>query len=60
MKSPADNPKPSRPNISDKELDRDIVNLQLPDVDLIASDEECAAMYPKGVYEDMISSILAD
>jgi hypothetical protein len=58
MKSPAAAPKPSRPNISDKELDRDIVNLNLPEVDLIASDDECAAMYPKGAYDDIVNSTL--
>lgn len=60
MKTPDSNLKTPRPNISDKELDRDLVNLHLPDVDLIASDAECAAMYPPGVYDDMVNSTLED
>jgi hypothetical protein len=50
--------KSGRPNISERELDRDLVNLHLPEANLIASDDECAAMYPKGVYASMVNSTL--
>ena len=58
MKSPDPNAKPPRPNISDQELGRDLLNLHLPEVDLVASDAECAAMYPAGVYDDIVNSTL--
>ena len=41
-------------NITVKELDRDLINLHLPEIDLNAPDEECAAMYPPGVYAQML------
>ncbi|QKG55034.1 hypothetical protein [Hymenobacter sp. BRD67] len=47
-----------RHNITAKELDRDLLNLHLPEIDLIATDEECEAMYPPGVYRQMMKQIL--
>ncbi|WP_310395364.1 recombinase family protein [Hymenobacter sp.] len=37
------------PNLTDQELGRDVINLFLPEIDLVASDEECAAMYLPGL-----------
>lgn len=56
------NPTPDEPfdprhNITSKELDRDLLNLHLPEIDLIASDEECEAMYPPGVYRQMMKAL---
>ncbi|GAB3879654.1 hypothetical protein GCM10028824_43430 [Hymenobacter segetis] len=42
-------------NISDKELDRDIINLHLPEPDnYIATDEELRALYLPGEYDRMM------
>jgi hypothetical protein len=42
-------------NITDKELDRDIINLHLPEPDsYVATDEELRALYPLGEYDRMI------
>lgn len=42
-------------NITDKELDRDIVNLHLPEPDsYVATDEELRALYAPGKYDRMI------
>lgn len=46
-----------RHNITAQELDRDLINLHLPEIDLIATDEECAAMYPPGVYAQMLKDL---
>ncbi|GAB2470078.1 hypothetical protein GCM10011375_40770 [Hymenobacter qilianensis] len=43
----------SFPNLTDRELDRDVVNLFLPEIDLFATDEELAAMYPPGDWARM-------
>jgi hypothetical protein len=41
-------------NITEKELDRDILNLQLPEADsLFATEEELRAMYPPGDFDRM-------
>lgn len=56
--TPPDEPFDPRHNITAKEIDRDLVNLNLPAIDLIATDEECEAMYPPGVYKQMMESIL--
>jgi len=50
-------PADPRHNITAKELDRDLINLHLPEIDLIATDEECAAMYPPGVYAQMLKDL---
>ena len=50
-------------NITLKELDRDLLNLHLPEIDIVATEEECAAMYRPGEYEQMqkrIRDSLAD
>jgi hypothetical protein len=47
-------PADPRHNITTKELDRDLINLHLPEIDLVATDEECAAMYPPGIYKQMM------
>jgi hypothetical protein len=44
----------SRHNITAKELDRDLINLHLSEVDMIATEEECAALYAPGVFEQMM------
>jgi hypothetical protein len=44
-------------NIIAKELDRDLLNLNLPVIDLIATEEECEAMYPPGVCQQMMKEI---
>jgi hypothetical protein len=42
-------------NITDKELDRDIVNLHLPELDsYVATDEELRALYAPGEYDRMM------
>lgn len=46
-----------RHNITAKELDRDLLNLHLPEIDLIATEQECEAMYPPGVYQQMMKEI---
>jgi hypothetical protein len=43
-----------RHNITAKELDRDLINLQLSEIDMIATEEECAALYAPGVFEQMM------
>ena len=52
-----DEPFDPRHNIKAKELDRDLINLNLPEADLIATEQECEAMYPYGVYQQMMDSI---
>ncbi|TDN39845.1 hypothetical protein E4631_23295 [Hymenobacter sp. UV11] len=47
-------------NITTQELDRDLLNLNLPVIDLIATEEECEAMYPPGVYKRMMKEILGE
>lgn len=47
-------------NITAQELDRDLLNLNLPVIDLIATEEECEAMYPPGVYKQMMKEILVE
>jgi hypothetical protein len=47
-----------RHNITDKEIDRDLLNLTLPAIDLIATEEECEALYSPGVYQQMMKEIL--
>lgn len=47
-----------RHNVTAKEVDRDLINLSLPVIDLIATEEECEAMYPPGVYQQMMVKIL--
>ncbi|QIL78446.1 hypothetical protein [Hymenobacter sp. HDW8] len=55
--NPAPEERPAVPpglygNITEKELDRDIRNLQLPEADsLFATEEELRAMYPPGDFE---------
>lgn len=49
-----DEPFDPRHNITAKELDRDLITLNLPAIDLIATEEECEAMYPPGVYQQMM------
>jgi len=44
-------------NITAREIDRDLINLHLPEVDLIATDEECAAMYRPGFYAQMFKEL---
>ena len=46
-----------RHNITAKEIDRDLLNLNLPEIDLIATEQECEAMYPPGVYQQMMKEI---
>lgn len=53
LEQPAD----PRHNITARELDRDLINLHLPEVDLIATDEECAAMYSPGVYAQILKDL---
>lgn len=48
--SPAD----PRHNITAQELARDVLSLHLPARDLVATDEECAALYAPGVYEQLL------
>lgn len=55
-------PTPEQPadphhNITAKELDRGLINLHLPEIDLIATDQECAAMYPPGFYAQMLKDL---
>ncbi len=57
---PTEEPYNLNHNISTKEIDRDLINLHLPEQDLIASAEECAALYPPGEYEQMIKSLLEE
>ena len=45
-------------NITAKELDRDLIDLNLSVIDLIATEQECEAMYPPGVYQQMMRQIL--
>jgi hypothetical protein len=47
-------------NITAQELGRDLLNLNLPVIDLIATEEECEAMYPPGVYKRMMKEILGE
>jgi len=59
------NTKPDEPvdlnhNITAQELDRDLINLNLPVIDLIATEDECEAMYPPGVYKQMMKEILGE
>ena len=56
----SDEPFDPRHNITAKEIDRDLINLHLPELDLIATDEECAALYPPGVYKQMQADIQRD
>lgn len=56
------NPTPGEPfdprhHITTKELDRDLLNLHLPEIDLIATEQECEAMYPPGVYQQMMKEL---
>lgn len=53
-----DEPFDPRHNIRAKEIDRDLINLNLPAIDLIAKEEECEAVYPPGVYKQMTECIL--
>ena len=53
LEQPAD----PRHNITVKELDRDLINLHLPEIHLIATDEECAALYPPSVYAQMLQDL---
>jgi hypothetical protein len=46
-----------RHNITAKEIDHDLLNLNLPEIDLIANEQECEAMYPPGVYQQMMKEI---
>lgn len=47
-------------NITAQELGRDLLNLNLPVIDLVATEEECEAMYPPGVYKRMMKKILGE
>ena len=43
-------------NITDKELDRDIINLHLPEANsYVATDEALRALYPPGEYDRMMA-----
>ena len=55
-----DEPFDPRHNITAKELDHDLLNLHLPEADLIATDEECAALYPPGVYQQLLQEIIEE
>lgn len=47
----------SRHNITVEEIDRNLLNLNLPEIDLIATEQECEAMYLPGVYQQMMKEI---
>ena len=52
-----DEPFDSRHNITPKEIDRDLLKLNLREIDLIVSEGECDAMYPPGAYQRMMREI---
>ena len=56
--TPPDEPSDPRSNSTAKEPDRDLTNLNLPAIDLLATAEECEALYPPGVYKQLIDRIL--
>lgn len=47
-----------RHNVTAKKSDRDLLKLNQPVIDLIATEEECEAMYPLCVYQQMMNRIL--
>jgi hypothetical protein len=45
----------SYPTLTTKELDRDIVNLFLPEIDLLAQPGELERLYPPGFWDDLVA-----
>jgi hypothetical protein len=45
----------SYPNLTTKELDRDILNLFLPELDLLAQPGELERLYPPGTWDDLLA-----
>lgn len=45
----------SYPNLTTKELDRDIVNLFLPEIDLLAQPGELEQLYPPGTWDNLLA-----
>ncbi|WP_460584020.1 hypothetical protein [Hymenobacter arcticus] len=45
----------SYPNLTTKELDRDIVNLFLPEIDLLAQPGELERLYSPGFWDDLLA-----
>jgi hypothetical protein len=44
----------SYPNLTTQELDRDLVNLFLPELDLLAQPRELERLYPAGFWDDLL------